>query len=213
MTNRKPPEYGQWWNKNTLDVEWYRSLFAVRQHAHDHFIEWVAHRVLPSQVLEVGCGCAFFYPALFADDFYVGVDISQKEVTWSAQHDSNPDHVFMCGDIEEILLPYRFDVVFSHAVIDHVTDVDRFLAACARNVSPGGSLYVSAYREWDSLLDEHHYLWSQNETCSYNNVSHARVHETLSLAGLVDIKIEPVIVNTGVIKAEAAITARRPMPQ
>lgn len=209
MTNQKPQSYGTRWDANGLEVGRYRSLFNVRKEAHDRFIAWAASRVVPSSVLEVGCGCAFFYPALFADDFYVSVDISEKEIEWSKNHDASPDHVFMCGDIEELEMPQAFDLVFSHAVIDHVTDVDRFLRACARHVRPGGSLYVSAYREWNPSLSEHQYQWSDAETCSYTDVSHQRVRETLLASGLSDIKIEPVIVNTAVIKVEAAIIASR----
>lgn len=43
-------------------------------------------------------------------------------------------------------LPFRsgvFDLVLSHAVIEHVSDADRYLSECARVMKPEGAIYLS----------------------------------------------------------------------
>ncbi|MEQ1859398.1 MAG: class I SAM-dependent methyltransferase [Chthoniobacteraceae bacterium] len=47
-----------------------------------------------------------------------------------------------CGFLEDFATDERFDLLCAAHVIEHVADVDRFLAACARLLRPGGTLFL-----------------------------------------------------------------------
>jgi SAM-dependent methyltransferase len=100
------------------------------------------------RVLDAGCGGGGM-PLSFADEagFVVGIDLVNRfgaaGVTLAkARGIGNLDFVQADGQ----RLPFAdasFDWVFSHAVIEHVADAQRYLHECARVLKPGGSMYLS----------------------------------------------------------------------
>jgi len=88
-------------------------------------------------------------PLSFADEasFVVGIDLVNRfgaaGVTLAKDRGiRNLDFVQADGQ----RLPFAdasFDWVFSHAVIEHVADAQRYLHECARVLKPGGSMYLS----------------------------------------------------------------------
>jgi SAM-dependent methyltransferase len=99
-------------------------------------------------VLDAGCGGGGM-PLSFADEasFVVGIDLVNRfgaaGVTLAKDRRiTNLDFVQADGQ----RLPFAdasFDWVFSHAVIEHVADAQRYLHECARVLKPGGSMYLS----------------------------------------------------------------------
>jgi len=99
-------------------------------------------------VLDAGCGGGGM-PLSFADEasFVVGIDLVNRfgaaGVTLAKDRRiRNLDFVQADGQ----RLPFAdasFDWVFSHAVIEHVADAQRYLHECARVLKPGGSMYLS----------------------------------------------------------------------
>jgi len=99
-------------------------------------------------VLDAGCGGGGM-PLSFADEasFVVGIDLVNRfgaaGVTLAKDRGiRNLDFVQADGQ----RLPFAdasFDWVFSHAVIEHVADAQRYLHECARVLKPGGSMYLS----------------------------------------------------------------------
>ena len=99
-------------------------------------------------VLDAGCGGGGM-PLSFADEasFVVGIDLVNRfgaaGVTLAQDRGiRNLDFVQADGQ----RLPFAdasFDWVFSHAVIEHVADAQRYLHECARVLKPGGSMYLS----------------------------------------------------------------------
>ena len=99
-------------------------------------------------VLDAGCGGGGM-PLSFADEasFVVGIDLVNRfgaaGVTLAKDRRiRNLDFVQADGQ----RLPFAdasFDWVFSHAVIEHVADAQRYLHECARVLNPGGSMYLS----------------------------------------------------------------------
>ncbi|MBU0706724.1 class I SAM-dependent methyltransferase [Patescibacteria group bacterium] len=192
MHDAREQEYGRWWNENGLDVSWYRhALFEPRRAIHEAFVAWTEAHGPFSRVLEVGCGCAFFYPEVFSEAQYMGVDISAKEIGWSRGNDPRGHHTYLCGDITKMvgvdIEPEGFDLVFSHAVVDHVPDVDLFLQACVR--ASRGRVYLTSYRGWFPELATHRQCWSPAHTCFYNDLSPSRVEECLNLLGCQGITV------------------------
>jgi SAM-dependent methyltransferase len=189
----KPANYGTWWNTNELDQDWYRSIYDVRPRAHEAFLDWFGSIIRQGEritsILEVGCGRGLPYARLFAGHGYVGCDISEKEIAYcQATHPQGNEGFFVADAIENDLHgPY--DLVFSHAVIDHVYDADRFLrklvqASCAW-------LYVSAYRGWYPGTSQHMYTWYEPTTCFMNDLSPDRTAESLIEAGSRQVAVFP----------------------
>lgn len=176
MPNATPSEYGRWWNETKTGPEWYRQLFEPRRAIHEAFMEWTRSCSPLADVLEVGCGCAIVYPDFFSASRYTGVDISQKEIDWSRKNDQRSWHSYFCGDFTTMvgsdspIKPASFDLVFAHAVIDHVPDIDGFVSACLR--ASRGWIYLTAYRGWFPNIEHHRQMWDPTTTCFYNDVSH-----------------------------------------
>lgn len=211
MTTRaKPADYGRWWNQQGFDDEGYRRIFQLRERAHVRFLDWYSDRVAnarPHQsLLEVGCGHAYPYGQLFGGLDYHGTDISEKEIEYCKRIYGRDK--FFVSDIIEHAPADVYDIVFSHAVIDHVYDMDAFLLQCANHCR--GHFYVSAYWGWFPWLTAHEYKWSQGETCYYNKLSPSAAALALSVAGVTDVRVYPVYVDNkhDRIPFETVITGR-----
>lgn len=209
-TRPKPAEYGRWWNTNSEDEQWYRQIFKLRERAHLAFLDWYSGLVKQGEpalsILEVGCGRAYPYARIFKAMDYNGTDISEKEITY-CQETYGTERFFVSDVISHV--PTRtYDVVFSHAVIDHVYDIPAFLLQLAK--LSRGWLYVSGYWGWFPTLTEHSYRWDQRVTCYYNQISPRSAKASLELAGCRDVQVFPVYVGNQAdhIDFETVITAR-----
>jgi hypothetical protein len=211
----KPPTYGQWWARQSRGAPWYAEIFAARQSIHDAFIAWVTateQREAPFQsVLEVGCGCAVVYPGVFAERDYMGYDVSWKEIAWCRANRTGRAR-YRCGDfLVEMERPTeKFDLVFSHAVVDHVYDVEVFIEACVKQSTRW--VYLTAYRGWFPELTEHRYLWDERTTSFYNDLSPSAVLAQLHALGCMGVRVEPVETGKPEIPLETVIIARAPLP-
>jgi len=185
-------KYGRWWSGEQCDEQWYRDIFSLRREAHERFMVWLetAARMAPvMSTLEVGCGHSEFYGAVLSDYGYHGCDIAPPQVAaCQRRYPDRRDNFFLADALRHDLRgPY--DLVFSHAVIDHVGDIDLFLtrlAAASRRL-----LFVSCYNGWNDI-DEHRYRWVDGLTCFKNEVSPHRARHTLEAAGCRDISVHPV---------------------
>lgn len=208
----KPSNYGEWWNTNAKEVAWYQDIHDARASIHEAFMRWFAeHDRLDDpirSVLEIGCGRGVRYPALFADRRYVGYDISRKEIEWCRTNLSNPRHEYILGDFIADGIGQRFDLVFAHAVIDHVYDVDAFLRAALRATNRW--VYLTAYRGWFPDLREHRYSWSDQDTCFFNDLSPTRVQGLLTALGCRSVRVAPSEAVIQPAGRETVVIAERP---
>lgn len=193
----KPVDYGRWWNSNQLGLEWYEMVYDFRRKVHDYFLDWFSRAGEGSRafrsVLEVGCGRGYPYAQLFRDYQYTGVDISQKEIEWCCEHYRAPNYRFWCGDFLSDEFREPSDLVFSHAVIDHVYDINRFLGRMVQSANQ--CVFISAYRGWFGGLERHRYQWMDSVTCFHNEVSPAEARAALESLGCAKIEIFPVQVD------------------
>ena len=93
-------------------------------------------------ILDVGCGLGMYVQAFrrFSQDVH-GVDIDREKITEASQNLPN----LRVAPAEQ--LPYadgRFDLVFSHEVIEHVSDDRQAIADAVRVLKTGGRLVVFA---------------------------------------------------------------------
>jgi SAM-dependent methyltransferase len=212
LSRVKPSTYGEWWNTNAKGVAWYQEIHDAREPVHDAFERWVAERDRPHDpirsVLEIGCGRGVRYPALFADRRYVGYDISRKEIEWCRANRPNPLHEYLAGDFIADGVAGRFDLVFAHAVIDHVYDIDAFVRAAVD--ASDRWVYFTAYRGWFPDLREHRYRWSRQDACFYNDLSPTRIQSVLAERGWRPVRVSPSAAVVEPIGRETEIVAERP---
>jgi len=206
----KPANYGSWWESNEKGLDWYEEIFNARRIVHEAFLDWVrrldAQGKGPRSVLEVGCGRAVAYAEFFKERRYFGFDISVKEIEWCRAHRTYPGHEYGLGDIIEARFAERFDLVFSHAVIDHVYDVNAFLAALVG--AARGWIFATAYWGWFPELAAHVYHWNENETCFYNEVSPRETEAVLNRLGCRDVSVFPLKTPDPEFSQETVVIAR-----
>jgi SAM-dependent methyltransferase len=121
--------------------EYYRSAKVIR------FLEQAGVTVGGS-VLDAGCGGGGM-PLSFAEEAssVIGIDLAPRFQDagrrLAAEHGLEHLH-FAQADGQALPFPdASFDMVLSHAVIEHVADASRYLRELARVLRPGGFMYLS----------------------------------------------------------------------
>jgi len=178
----KPPYGKVWVGKND---KWYQEIYNTRPLLHANFLEYLKklrERDDVKSVLEIGCGTGI-YPIQFKELFqgmrYVGLDISESAIEHCR---SNSDFEYVCGDFLSMQLSDRYDLVFSHAVIDHVYDIELFMSKAVQMC--GKYAYISSYRGFFPDLIKHEMSWNNEQGCYYNHLSAIQTERTLLKQGL-----------------------------
>ena len=192
----KKTQYGKTWNeKNSVEQnEWYSKMHDSCKEQHNLFKNFLQERKNISTILEVGCGTGIYpikHRALFSDMQYVGIDISQSAIE---QCKKNSNFEFICADFIKLHTSQKYDLVFSHAVIDHVYDITAFISKLI-TVS-NKYTYVSSYRGFFPNLLQHKMKWNNNDGCYYNDISVKQLTNTFNKIGLSEDEfvIKPVCV-------------------
>jgi len=181
----KKSPYGKNWQK--VDPDFYFRIYNYRPLLHQDFLEYLKDKEDVKSVLEIGCGVGT-YPIEFKKYFdkkdYLGIDIGKPGIEYCKQ---NSDFEFMCGDIIDMKLDKKFDLIFSHAVIDHIYDIEGFIQKIV-NLSKK-YVYISAYRGYFPDLHEHKMRWDNEKGCYYNDLSIEQLKKSLLKFGLVEDEI------------------------
>ena len=162
--------YGKIWQEKLGDeqIQWYEGMHKSCLKMHDDFKEFLREK-RPSSILEIGCG-AGYYPInlkdLFIDKEYVGIDISETAIEFCK---SRSPFNFICTDFLKKNIDRKFDLIFSHALIDHVYDIDLFIEKIIK--SSNRFVYVTAYRGYFPDLEKHVMRRNNLEATYYNDVS------------------------------------------
>jgi 2-polyprenyl-6-hydroxyphenyl methylase/3-demethylubiquinone-9 3-methyltransferase len=115
--------------------------------AHFGLDEKLAHPFKGLRILDIGCGGGLICePMARLGATIVGVDASQKNINTASVH----------AQEQGLTIDYRattaealradgetFDVVLNMEVVEHVADVDSFVADCAAMVKPGGLMVIA----------------------------------------------------------------------
>lgn len=114
----------------------------ARWNALDHFIRKVVRKDNVEKVLDYGCGNGLFYP-LFRSVFFeaevFGADISSVAIEQiKKKHPEISDRVDVINDDNTNFPDGFFDVVVSVEVMEHVTDLDKYLTEIKRVLDKGG---------------------------------------------------------------------------
>ncbi len=173
-------EYGKCWPEKS--PEWYKQIHDENWLIHNDFKNYLKSKCDIKTVLEIGCGKGV-YPILNKELFknmeYTGIDISPNAIEYCKK---NSDFEFFAGDFIKLKLDKTFDLVFSHAVVDHVYNIDIFISQIID--SSKKYAYINAYRGYFPKLKDHKIKWDGYEGCYFNDLSLIKLQELFSEKGL-----------------------------
>ncbi len=180
----KKSNYGDGWQ--SVNEQFYEHIGILEQRPllHKNFLEYLKKINGAETILEIGCGMGI-YPIKFKNIFenkdYTGIDIGEPAINFCK---NNSKFNFICGDLLETKLNKKFDLIFSHAVIDHVYDIDRYLTKIIELSKK--FVYISTYRGYFPDLKEHKRTWDNENGYYYNDLSVQKVKERLLACGLIE---------------------------
>ncbi len=82
--------------------------------------------------------------------YYTGTDISKDAIEFCKK---NSSFNFIQGDFIKMELPQKYDLIYSHAVVDHVYDIDAFIEKIVKNCLKYA--YINSYRGYFPELLKH----------------------------------------------------------
>ncbi len=150
-----------WWNRagpmRPLHVVNALRLDYIRRRIAQHF--GLAHGATLQglRILDLGCGGGLLSePLARAGATVLGIDASAGNVAAARLHAASEGVAveYRLGEPKAALRDgERFDVVLALEVVEHVSDVDAFVATAGRCVTAGGMLFASTIdRTWKSFL-------------------------------------------------------------
>jgi len=149
----------------------------------ENSLEKATHEVLLNTVktnskwLDIGCGMKP-YAKYFSNAEYIGIDI---EESGRPNNMKAPDKYY-----DGVHIPYEssfFDGVLCTQVLEHVEDLNEFLAECNRILKPGGSFVISV----PFLYKEHEKPYDFRRFTSFGIVS------SLSISGFQNLSVTKLI--------------------
>ncbi|MEM3008236.1 MAG: class I SAM-dependent methyltransferase [Candidatus Nitrosotenuis sp.] len=166
-------------NKRWLkaDMEWYSQIHERNKLLHEDFKRYLKDKKDVQTILEVGCGTGVYpikHRELFEGLKYTGLDISPQNIDFCKKHS---DFDFICGDFIKLEMPQKYDLIYSHAVIDHVYDIDTFVSKICSLCKKYA--YINAYRGYFPDLKKHKMIWRDDDGCYYNDISIIQIKEIL----------------------------------
>jgi SAM-dependent methyltransferase len=171
--------YGKVWTK---DSNWYKEIHDLNPLLHEDFIRYLKGKSDIKAVLEIGCG-AGVYPIQMKDLFtgmqYTGMDISQTAIDYCKK---NSEFEFICGDFIKMDITKKYDLVYSHAVVDHVYDIDAFISKIVKSTKKYA--YINSYRGYFPDMEKHKMIWDGHDGCYFNDLSVQQTRENLLKSGL-----------------------------
>ena len=153
----------QWWDRdgvfwplhrlNELRTEY------LKQHICRHFMRDAADPMPLGglRVVDIGCGGGILSESMAALGAQVhGIDVTEKNILIAREHNRRqqlPIEYEAIGVEELVRRGNRYDVVLNMEVVEHVADLELFLAGCNRLVDADGITFISTInRTWLAWL-------------------------------------------------------------
>ena len=132
----------KWWDKNS-EFKPLHELNPLRL----GWIDGISH-LQGKRVLDVGCGGGILSESMFFKGAeVVGIDLGEKALSVAKLHQlesgAKVDYQYIAVEKLALQQPESFDVVTCMEMLEHVPDPSSIVAACARLVKPGGSVFFS----------------------------------------------------------------------
>lgn len=210
-TRPVPTSFGQFWRSKGVDLAWYDKIFEYRRPSHDVFKSWVVAQAADGSLtsaLEIGVGTSDHYRGdVFTGWRFTGVDLLPEVVEWLQAH-AEEGQTFVAADITRNSLDgLEADLVYSHASIDNVPDVDAFLASAAKLARK--VLFISNYRGYFPELRNHRIHFDTETNVAFNDLSAGAMKETVEALGFATVAVVPVLTGRDDITEETVLVAAR----
>lgn len=132
----------KWWDKNS-EFKPLHEINPLRLNYIDKLVGLQGKRVL-----DVGCGGGILSESMhFKGADVTGIDLGEKALNVAKLHqlESGAKVSYQLISVEELAVeqPASFDVVTCMEMLEHVPDPSAIVAACAKLVKPGGSVFFS----------------------------------------------------------------------
>ncbi len=132
----------KWWDKNSE----FKPLHEINP-LRLNYIDSLAS-LSGKRVLDVGCGGGILSESMyFKGADVIGIDLGEQALNVAKLHqlESGAKVSYELISVEQLALeqPASFDVVTCMEMLEHVPDPASIVAACARLVKPGGSVFFS----------------------------------------------------------------------
>jgi len=107
------------------------------------------------RIVDIGCGAGLLCePFTRLGAQVIGIDPSATNIAAARLH-ADKGHLsidYRRTSVEQMDVRERFDIVLAMEVVEHVSDVSKFLNRCAAMLKPGGMMVISTInRNWKSF--------------------------------------------------------------
>ncbi len=143
----------QWWNVHGPMAALHKfnpaRLAYIRDHAAEHFGRDISRRdsLADLRMLDIGCGGGILCePLARLGAAIVGIDPAANNIAVAQRHAAQAGLTIDYRAVTAETLAEageEFDIVLAMEVVEHVTDVGRFVALAAALVRPGGLLFIA----------------------------------------------------------------------
>ncbi len=164
-----PENYGSVWQR--LGLEEYQGWHRDRIGYHKDFMAWMKDKEIET-VLEVGCGYGLYpieHKELFDGMVYTGIDLSLAGINHCNTNTDCRYFRFIYGDFINLTWGQQYDLIFAHAVIDHVYDPNTFAQLIARATKKYG--FIGLYHGYHPGLENHKMEWIKALDCYNTQIS------------------------------------------
>jgi SAM-dependent methyltransferase len=134
------------------------SNFMAQRSAVSHAKFLLPHLEAGSRLLDCGCGpgsmsCDF--AKIVVSGHVTGIDLEQSQIDLArarASEQGLTNATFLIGSIYNLPFPdSSFDVVFAHAIFEHISDPEKALAEMLRVLEPGGLVAIRS-PDWGGFI-------------------------------------------------------------
>ncbi len=109
------------------------------------------------KVLDVACGTGVLIPDYLERqvESVTGVDIAPEMIRIASEKFPQENVRFLCGDVEELALEDRYDVIMVYNAFPHFPEPERLVRVLSGYLAPGGRLTI-AHGMSRAAIDDHH---------------------------------------------------------
>ena len=118
------------------------------------------------KVLDVACGTGVLVPDYLDREVasVTGVDIAPEMIRIASGKFPQEKVKFLCGDVEEMALEERYDVIMVYNAFPHFPEPERLVRVLSGLLAPGGRLTV-AHGMSRAAIDNHHSGTASKVSC------------------------------------------------
>lgn len=121
-----------------------------------------------AEILEIGCGNGEdlkFIAEVYKPKKIIGVD-KFLDLWWSTHATSGDKWAIETGDAIKLNFPdNHFDVVYSLATFEHISDITATLREIKRVLKPYGKFFTHFSPIWTSVIGHHYDFWVSQDKC------------------------------------------------